>query len=390
MDTECQLILRCCAASGPFADTRALFELVQRGVDWDRFLAIANRNSVTPMVAARLTAEGFAGIPGHVARALRLSYEVNALRCEQLARCAVEIVDTFASAGVPAIALKGPALAVSAYGDLSMRVFADLDFMVRVEDLANAAAALERAGYSSPSYRADVIESGFFPDLSLDFSRQDSVVDLHWRLAPAYFPFAPAGDRAWERTGEIELIGRRMRILGPSDSILFQACHGSKHGWTTLGQICDFARILATAGDLNWPSLLDEARRARSLRMLLLGAELAGSLALCEVPRELLDAARSDSHVAKLSRRVGRQIFDSDRLVEIDEWRMALGSIESLRDRIRYLFERIAAPKMSDHALMPLPRTLYPLYYVIRPVLVAIKHREGLFRKNNRIHASQR
>ena len=74
-----------------------------------------------------------------------------------------EIADCFASAGVPAMALKGPALAISAYGDLAMRVFADLDFMVRVEDLPRAAAALGRAGYSSPSYRADIVESDSFP-----------------------------------------------------------------------------------------------------------------------------------------------------------------------------------------------------------------------------------
>jgi len=58
----------------------------------------------------------------------------------------------------------------------------------------------------------------------------------------------------------------------PPDSILFQACHGSKHGWITLAQICDFARLIADrrAGQLANPGY-DEARRARSLRMLLLG-----------------------------------------------------------------------------------------------------------------------
>ena len=44
-------------------------------------------------------------------------------------------------------------------------------------------------------------------------------------------------------------VGRRVRILGAADSILFQACqcYGSKHGWMTLGQICNFARLVAAA-----------------------------------------------------------------------------------------------------------------------------------------------
>src|SRR5277367_2117677 len=156
-DVESELLLRCCAASGPFADSRAMRELAGRGIDWNRFLAFASRNSVTPMVGARLGAEGAANLPRHIARALRLSYEVNALRSNHLAGCAVEIVDSFAAAGVPLIAIKGPALAIAAYGDVAMRVFGDLDFMVRLEYLTRAVAALERVGYSSPTYRADAI-----------------------------------------------------------------------------------------------------------------------------------------------------------------------------------------------------------------------------------------
>ena len=56
---------------------------------------------------------------------------------------------------------------------------------------------------------------------------------------------------------------------------------------------------------------------------------------------------------------------------------------------IRYLVERIAAPKLSDRALMPLPRALYPLYYLARPFLVAIRHRHRVFFKRNYIAASQ-
>src|SRR5208283_4643249 len=296
-----------------------------RGIDWNRFLALANRNCIAPIVGATLGAETSADLPPNVARALRLSYEVNALRSNHLSGCAAEIVDSFAAAEVPSIAIKGPALAIAAYGDVAMRVFGDLDFLVRLSDLPRAVKALERIGYSSEAYRADVVESGFFPDVTLGFSREGSVVDLHWRLSPRHFPFAPDGEHIWNRSVEMELLGRRVRVLGPADTILFQACHGSKHGWMTLAQICDFAHVLATANPIDWSSVLDDARRRRSLRMLLLGVDLADSLSLCEVPAELLDAARRDSHLASLTRRVTRGIFDLRRAVEIDEWLIALG-----------------------------------------------------------------
>jgi hypothetical protein len=378
-DLESELLIRCCAAST--TGSAAIGELAAGPVDWDRFLALANRNSVTPLVGVRLRTETAANLPPRLARALELSYQANALRSNHLAGCAAEIADAFASSEVPAIAIKGPALAVAAYGDVALRVFGDLDFMVRLAELPRAHAVLARIGYSSATYLAEAVESGFFADASLDFSRQDSVVDLHWQLSPSYFPFAPESEQVWSRTSEVALLGRRVRVLGPADSILFQACHGTKHGWRTLAQICDFARLLATARPVDWTSLLDDARRTRSLRMLLLGAELANSLELCEVPAELLDAGRGDSHVASLSRRVTRGIFDLNRAVDFEEWSIGLGSIEKLRDRFRYIIERLVAPKLSDRVLMPLPRALYPLYYPARPILLAIKHRDRLFGK---------
>jgi Uncharacterised nucleotidyltransferase len=354
-------------------------ELASRGVDWSRFLALANRNCVTPIVGARLGAETGATLPQDIARVLALSYQVNALRSNHLSGCAAEIVDSFSAAEVPAIAIKGPTLAIAAYGDVAMRVFGDLDFMVRLSDLPRAAKALERVGYSSPAYRPDVVESGFFPDVSLDFSREDSVVDLHWQLSPSYFPFGPDGEQIWNRTAEIELLGRRVRVLGPADAILFQACHASKHGWATLAQICDFARLLSIATPETVTSVIDEARRTRSLRLFLLGANLTNSLQLCEVPAQLLDAARRDSRVTSLSRRIVQSIFDSSGGGELDEWAIGLATVESMRDRVRYIVERVFAPKMSDRALMPLPRALYPLYYVARPILLTMKHRSRLF-----------
>ena len=294
-DAESRLLLRCCAQSGPAA---ALAPLRDRGVDWNRFLALANRNCVTPMIGARLGAEGVVNLPAHVARALRLSYQVNALRCAHLAACAAEIVDSFAATGVPAIAIKGPALALAAYGDLAMRVYGDLDFMVRPSDLPRAAAALARVGYSS-AYRADAVESGFFPDATLDFSRQDSVVDLHWRLSPSYFPFAPAGDQVWNRTADLELARQtRSRARTRPTRFCFRPATAASTAGRRLPRSATLPACLRPPRLSIGQAFSTTRGRTRSLRMLSLGADLAHSLELCEVPAELLDAARRDPHVA--------------------------------------------------------------------------------------------
>jgi hypothetical protein len=378
LDREIELLLRCCAASAPLTGPTISPAPIDSGINWDRFVALADRNCVTPLVSASLYGERDY-LPSEVAQKLRLSYAANARRCLRLASCAENIFASLDADGVAAIAIKGPTLALAAYGDLALRVFSDLDVMVHQSDLARAARTLARIGYTSSAYDEKAIASGFFPDVALNFARDDNIVDLHWRLAPSYFPFAPEGEPVWQRTVEIELPGRRVRALGRRDAILFQACHGSKHGWTTLGHVSDFARLLAASAPADLDGLVDEARRIGSLRMVLLGVDLAASLSLCEVPAQLLEAARHDSHVTALSRTVRRHLFDPARDSAFAEWRIALGTIQPLGGRLRYLIERIAAPKLSDRELMPLPVALYPLYYLARPFSVVLRHGGMLF-----------
>ena len=57
LDTESQLLLRCCAVCSPFADDRATWEFSARGIDWNRFLALANRNGVKRILDFRSSVE---------------------------------------------------------------------------------------------------------------------------------------------------------------------------------------------------------------------------------------------------------------------------------------------------------------------------------------------
>jgi hypothetical protein len=46
------------------------------------------------------------------------------------------VLDQFASAGIVALVVKGPVLAVRAYGDPAMRSYCDLDLLVRQRDIS--------------------------------------------------------------------------------------------------------------------------------------------------------------------------------------------------------------------------------------------------------------
>jgi hypothetical protein len=79
-------------------------------------------------------------IPDVIIRKFRGIFFANAARNEFLAQELVKINQLMADNGIEMLNWKGPALAVQAYGDLSLRQFRDLDTFVKKEDLSKAKA----------------------------------------------------------------------------------------------------------------------------------------------------------------------------------------------------------------------------------------------------------
>ncbi len=46
--------------------------------------------------------------------------------------------------------------------------------------------------------------------------------------------------------------------------------------------------------------------------------------------------------------------------------------MDQMSDRIRYWFYRSITPTMGDWTFLPLPRLLYPAYFIIRPLRFAL------------------
>ena len=385
-DRERALLVLCCDLNQSNEHRAKISTLLDSSIDWPRFQRLAAKNNVAPLVAACLLAHSRAQLPSSIARQHALIAESTAMRCNYLAECLREILDAFKRERIPVLTIKGLITAATAYGDIALRAFGDLDLVVHRADVLRAVAALERIGYTSMSWRAGAFASRFFPDTSVDFSRDGIVLDLHWSFSADYFPFAPDDDSVWRRAIEIELNGRPVTTMGGEDSILFHAYHGAKHGWSKLQQVCDLAHLCALEGP-RWDILLANAARTGSRTMLLVGIDLSCSLCAMEVPGPLAQAL-AEPRVKSLSRKVGERMFEIREEGEFAQWRVALLSIDSGRDRARYLVRRLLSPKLSDCALLPLPRPLYPLYYVARPLLLAIKHRETLRKKRVATSAS--
>lgn len=125
----------------------AIQQLLADGIDWTSFAQKALTHGVATFAAHTLARLAPDHIPGDILGAFHAitdeTSRANRALFDELAR----LLDALAKNGVEAIPFKGPLLAIQVFGDLGLREFRDLDFLIRDEDLEKTIAILKHLGY---------------------------------------------------------------------------------------------------------------------------------------------------------------------------------------------------------------------------------------------------
>jgi hypothetical protein len=202
--------------------------------------------------------------PAGVATDARRRYLLGALRL-------AEVLALFGTGGVPAIPLKGPALAERLYPDPAARPFTDLDLLIRPRDLPRATEILRGAGYRHLEAGHSLAHELCFRHATT-FARWGSVqglpVDLHWSFVDAPGPWAAEEidlDEIWGRALPGEWWGQPAWSLETEDLLIYLATHWAVHHacsgvvWSE-----DLALLLGGAGEpFDWEAVVERARRWR-------------------------------------------------------------------------------------------------------------------------------
>ncbi len=375
---EGQLIAACISTPATSESRSRTIALAARDLDWDRVAFEAAGHFVTPPVHRFLAAHRADRVPADIAARLHARYAANALTHLRLARELVAVHEALAAAGLEMLALKGPALAVQAYGDLAARESGDLDILVRQVDLPQVGRILAERGYRPRRYKSGAPRFGFFRSFEDQFEKQGGLlIDLHLALAPSYFPFRPSHEAVWRNAVAVEIDGYRMKTLAPNDHLIFSIAHATKHGWgwASLRSMCDIA-ALTTTGLADWEQTEDEMARLGCTLMFRLGAVLAQGFAGAPVPEDVLGRSTSDGRVMRLAVGIARRLFPAPGLLPslYCDWVVPLSAIEGLGPRLQYLLTRGLRPTIEDWEALPMPRAFYWTYYLTRPARLLLQH----------------
>ncbi|HUP83130.1 MAG TPA: nucleotidyltransferase family protein [Candidatus Limnocylindria bacterium] len=343
--------------------------------DWIDFLRLAQPHGILPIAWTALRPYTDS-MDAAAAADLRQAYEANARHNLTMLGELHALTTALAAQGIRALSWKGAVLAQRAYGDIAARQFFDLDLLVPRNQIAAAQSVADSLGFRPEKRMADHEQEAYVDhqgELELVRPSDGLWVELHSAVVPTYYGRAQPSDEWWPRAVEVRFGRLRIAALDPIDELQALCIHGSKHRWDRLAWILDIAMLGRGLDDAQWSDAIAAATRHGTLRMLRLGLLLAADLCAAPIPAEVLGAARRDRAALKLARTVEAALFDPspsrfDGLVFHAQMR------ERASDRLRYLASVTFTPSGADWESLRLPRVLFPLYAVTRPVRLAAKY----------------
>lgn len=363
--------------------------LLRKEIDWGYVLRTSASHGVLPLLYRSLSSTCPEAVPKGTMRQLRDYSHANALRNLFLTRELLKILSDFDAHRITAVPFKGPLLAESVYGDVSLRQFYDLDILVPRQHLQRAKEILLSQGYMpefalTPRQEASYVKCRHHCRLLDTHGR--TFVELHWRVTDPYLHFSVDRRQLWSRLQPMTLSGTQVMALSREDLFLILCAHGTKHFWARLEWMCDVAELIAVHKGINWQRVMDRARRLGGQRMLFLGLFLASDLLGAALPEEVLRTVRADPIVKSVGRQVCQQLFQSPNFsTEIRErflfyLKMADGISHQLRYSLRCAL-RVVIPTRAEWELLPLPDSLFFLYYLVRPIRLAAKYGPSMLRR---------
>jgi hypothetical protein len=294
---EWAALLQC---ASPHTDPSILSALL-RDVSWPALLTLAEEHGVISLLAsgvARL-AENLA--PPEFAQKIRHLQRTQALSALQMTAELFRLVDQFRDAGLNILLVKGPTLALRAYGDTGARQYGDLDFLVHQKDILRATELMITAGYK-PEIAVEAISPKTIPGQYV-FVRIAAplLVELHTERTMRYFPRGLPIEDFFTRRQSVSVDGHQIPVLAIEDELILICIHGAKHLWERLSLVADVAAFVARQTGLNWERSFATARAVGAERMLDTGLLLAGNLLGAALPQNVQARLQSDRAALRLA-----------------------------------------------------------------------------------------
>jgi hypothetical protein len=278
---ETLLVLACVRQD---LDVECVQDLMKRGPDWRVILRVVERWSLAPLVYSGLRqADSTGQVPDPVTERLRHLDRRQTIRSIDQREVLRETLQRLSEANVPAIVLKGAALATLVYPSPALCPTQKVDLLIRQCDAARVQALLK-------SMRSDR-----HPRLGLRSHSRMSLVDVCTHILTLRRSADPAAhipiEDFWERARPVQIESVATLVFRPEDLLLHMALDlAFTHQFVGHARtLCDIGQTCVRYGDaIDWSQVIAEARTYRTVKPLYYALRWARELVGAEVPSQAL------------------------------------------------------------------------------------------------------
>ena len=340
--------------------------LLASPLPWPLVLERARGYEILPLLYRNLQTLGFPGVPDPVRTELAYCFGVNAIRNGLYTKELARILAWLGEAGIRAMPLKGIALAESLYDDPALRICADMDVLVPTQNVIEAYHLLASFGYESEFTQPALLDLMRRYGKHCLLMRQERgytyPLELHCGLLMGGPVERELLEEIWRDAGRQSFHGVGAFTLSADWEFLYLAVHAAKHGGRSLKWFLDLDR-LCSRGMIAWERVSEKAQR--------LGWEGAvrSSLSACV---SLFDTPVNPVFRPQPQPRGSRPPRPPDFQI-LTEILFCLKLLKTPGRKLRFLTFFLFVPSPSDCRFLPLPASLFFLYYPLRPLRLACR-----------------
>ncbi len=371
------IILVCRVFIGTSAEKELDTFIHANKIDWALFYKLSSIHQLRPVVFKVLYKFD---VPADIIQQLQADCRRIAIHNLEHAKELVRVYELLDKAGIIAIPYKGSVFCLEYYKDIGLREFSDIDFLINlnIKDLKTIKSIFESLGYIDKSDVPDDFKETHFRhtreyyfDLYENEERKFHT-EFHWSTASQLFDFPTLMPNAvlFTDLNESNIFGKKIKTLNATHHFIAMATHhGLNQRWSLIKYIMDLAMLLKNGAAVDWEEITATSKTYGFNKSVNIGLYIADNL-LGIKPGVVFQSPKS-----------GRRYLD-ELLSSSSKKRKGTGEAlllnlkikDNFASQLKMVYKYIqyaATPSILDYKFLKLPRRLFFLYGIIKPIRMA-------------------
>ena len=343
--------------------------------NWQQFISLSFAHGIFPIVYSTLKKQ-IQNIPTSILTIMKTHNIEIAKKNMLMTTELIKLMKLFEENSIDAIAFKGPTLSQMAYGDITLRQYADLDILIDEKDLQKSINLL-----SSTSYTIDEVEyqnimknQSIFHDISL--YKYDINFELHWRLLSDEFKTDIDHINIKENLHEVVISNYKFKSFENEILILYLAIHGAKHNWERVEWLLDIVKIIQNH-TIDWQRIIELMKKTKTEKILLSSLSLCRNVLDLSLPIKVENLINKPK-ILKISEELEKYFYThfhsgiNQNVATKKISKTQYNLLSGYKNKFLFILS-LLKPTEIDFKTIQLPHTIRFVYYIIRPFNVLFR-----------------